>query len=416
MKSESDVKFQIQPETLSIIHPVPFAEQTVAVSENESETDQIPDDSVPEQPQKALDTPQPVKKRKTAKQLEADRLRRLEEELKPQLEVQIRTQLEHEIRAALQQELKPGLEAEIREQLTSRIQAELETERLALRQQLELEIRPALQRELKPLLEAEIRDSLKLEIQREQKAETKPSGSPLQAAEQSQKTVEANVSFSFKDGVVHFKMEIKNVVEAILFAADKPMTAKQIRDVYPELERPDLNEIEQALAIIAEDYANRSVGLQKLASGYRFQVKENYAYWVGRLFEEKPPRYSRALLETIAIIAYRQPVTRGDIEDIRGVSVSSNMIRTLLERGWVRVIGYKEVPGRPAIYETTRQFLDYFNLSSLDQLPPLDVIKDLDLTQFNPNDLTNREQQDSDIKELNSEKTLIPEPSSQTRH
>ncbi len=177
-----------------------------------------------------------------------------------------------------------------------------------------------------------------------------------------------------------------------------------------------MSEIEQALVAIEEDYAHRSVGLQKLASGYRFQVKENYAYWVGRLFEEKPPRYSRALLETIAIIAYRQPVTRGDIEDIRGVSVSSNMIRTLLDRGWVRVIGYKEVPGRPAIYETTRQFLDYFNLSSLDQLPPLDVLKDLDFSQFNPEDLTSREQQASETKELNREKNLIPEPASSTRH
>ena len=124
----------------------------------------------------------------------------------------------------------------------------------------------------------------------------------------------------------------------------------------------------------------KRLGLKKLASGYRFQVKEGYSYWVSRIFEEKPPRYSRALLETIAIIAYRQPVTRGDIEDIRGVSVSSNIIRALLEREWGRVIAYKEVPGRPALYGTTKTFLDYFNLLSLESLPSLDEIKDFDFS------------------------------------
>ncbi len=179
---------------------------------------------------------------------------------------------------------------------------------------------------------------------------------------------------------LEFDHDTKQIVEAILFAAEKPMTAKQVRKVYPEIERPKLQAVQAAIDSIIEDYASRSIGLKSLASGYRFQVKEGYSYWVSRLFEDKPPRYSRALLETLSIIAYRQPVTRGDIEDIRGVSVSSNIIRSLLEREWIRVIALKEVPGRPALYGTNKQFLDYFNLSSLDQLPTLEEIKDFDFS------------------------------------
>ncbi len=123
---------------------------------------------------------------------------------------------------------------------------------------------------------------------------------------------------------------------------------------------------------------NRGFELKKVASGFRLQIREEYAPWVGRLFEERPQRYSRALLETLALIAYRQPITRGEIEDIRGVTVSSNIIRTLLEREWVRVVGHRDVPGRPAMYATTKQFLDYFNLSGLDQLPPLSEVRDLE--------------------------------------
>lgn len=174
---------------------------------------------------------------------------------------------------------------------------------------------------------------------------------------------------------------LKPIVEAILFAAGKPMSAKQIQQVFPELERPELLEIDNAIAAIAADYQMRPIHLQQVASGYRFQVKTELSRWVGRLFEEKPPKYSRALLETLAIIAYRQPVTRGDIEDIRGVSVSSSIIQTLLEREWVRVVAHKEVPGRPALYGTTKQFLDYFNLSSLNGLPAIQDIAHLDLSQ-----------------------------------
>ncbi len=171
----------------------------------------------------------------------------------------------------------------------------------------------------------------------------------------------------------------KRIVEAILFAANRPMTIKQIQETFPELEQPDTLAIQMALEDIARDYADRPVGLKQLASGYRFQVREGLSHWVTRLFEERPPRYSRALLETLAIIAYRQPVTRGEIEDIRGVSVSTSIIQTMLEREWIRVIGHKEVPGRPALYGTTKQFLDYFNLTSLNELPILQDIVDMDL-------------------------------------
>ncbi|MCK5870472.1 SMC-Scp complex subunit ScpB [Methylococcaceae bacterium HT4] len=157
------------------------------------------------------------------------------------------------------------------------------------------------------------------------------------------------------------------------------MTVKQLHTVFPELEAPEKKLIQDAVDSLHYDYKDQGIGLHKVASGYRFQVKTDMAPWVARLFAEKPPRYSRALLETIAIIAYQQPVTRGDIEEIRGVSVSSQMIRTLLEREWVKVLAHKEVPGRPALYGTTKEFLDYFNLPSLDAMPPLEELQALAL-------------------------------------
>ncbi len=175
-------------------------------------------------------------------------------------------------------------------------------------------------------------------------------------------------------------MEIKRIVEAILFAASHPMTAKQIQQVFPEIEQPELAEIQSAIDSITEEYQLRPVELKKIASGFRFQVKAELSRWVSRLFEEKPPKYSRALLETLAIIAYRQPVTRGEIEDIRGVSVSSSIMQTLMERDWIRVIAHKEVPGRPGLYGTTKEFLDYFNISSVTELPTLQEIQALDLS------------------------------------
>lgn len=171
---------------------------------------------------------------------------------------------------------------------------------------------------------------------------------------------------------------VQNIVEAALLAAGRPLTVDQLRELFEEHERPARQVIEHVLMLLDEACIGRGFELKKVASGYRFQVRQDVAPWVGRLFEEKPQRYSRALLETLALIAYRQPITRGEIEDIRGVTVSSNIIRTLQEREWVRVVGHKDVPGRPAMYATTRQFLDYFNLTSLDELPPLAEIRDLE--------------------------------------
>ncbi|MDG2365540.1 MAG: SMC-Scp complex subunit ScpB [Methylococcaceae bacterium] len=170
-------------------------------------------------------------------------------------------------------------------------------------------------------------------------------------------------------------MLLKYKVEAILFASEQPLSTSQLRNVFPELERPDTLDLQEAIDFIIEDYQDRSIELRELASGYRFQVREQLSPWVSRLFEEKPPKYSRAFLEILAIIAYRQPVTRGEIEEIRGVSVSSNIIRTLMEREWIRILSYKDVPGRPAVLGTTKQFLDYFNLKSLEDLPSIEDIR-----------------------------------------
>ncbi|WP_305907680.1 SMC-Scp complex subunit ScpB [Methylomarinum sp. Ch1-1] len=202
-----------------------------------------------------------------------------------------------------------------------------------------------------------------------------------------------------------FDVNTKRIVEAILFAANRAMSAKQIQQVFPELEQPEIKEIQAAIDAIIEDYRLRPIGLQKLASGYRFQVKEGMSPWITRLFEEKPPKYSRALLETLAIIAYRQPVTRGEIEEIRGVSVSTQIIRTLLDREWIRVIAHKEVPGRPALYGATKQFLDYFNLSSFDELPTMEEIKDLDLNAetIAPTEQNHREKQETSVQAESSE-------------
>jgi segregation and condensation protein B len=180
--------------------------------------------------------------------------------------------------------------------------------------------------------------------------------------------------------LLEVNMEIKRVVEAILFAANRPMTIRQVIEVFPEIERPDTIEVQDAIESITEDYRDRPIELKKVASGYRFQVRAELSRWVSRLFEEKPPRYSRALLETLAIIAYRQPVTRGDIEDIRGVGVSSSIIQTLVEREWIKVVAQKEAPGRPSLYGTTKQFLDYFNLTHLNDLPTLQEVQELDST------------------------------------
>jgi len=168
------------------------------------------------------------------------------------------------------------------------------------------------------------------------------------------------------------------ILEGALLAAGEPLSVQRMALLFEENERPSTDEIRAAIKTVGERCDDRGYELVQVASGFRFQVRQSLSTWVGRLWQERPARYSRALMETLSLIAYRQPITRGEIEEIRGVAVSTNIIKTLMEREWVRVVGHRDVPGRPAMYATTRQFLDYFNLKSLDQLPPLAEIKELD--------------------------------------
>ncbi|MDG1812978.1 MAG: SMC-Scp complex subunit ScpB [Porticoccaceae bacterium] len=169
---------------------------------------------------------------------------------------------------------------------------------------------------------------------------------------------------------------IKKIIEGALLAAGKPMDIARLESLFEDEERPPRDQIKAALEEIESDCRGRGFQLKHIASGYRLQVNQELATWVNRLWDEKPKRYSRAMLETLSLIAYRQPLTRGDIELVRGVAVSSDIIKTLQERDWVRVVGHRDVPGRPALYATTKQFLDYFNLKSLEHLPALSEIKD----------------------------------------
>ena len=169
---------------------------------------------------------------------------------------------------------------------------------------------------------------------------------------------------------------IKQIVEAALLCADEPLTIELLERLFAA-EECDTETLKSVLDALEHDTADRGIELKRVASGYRFQVRQELAPWMSRMWEDRPPRYSRALLETLALIAYKQPVTRGDIEQVRGVTVNSNMVRMLLERDWIRVVGYREVPGRPAMYGTTKTFLDYFNLKTLDELPTLPEIKAL---------------------------------------
>jgi segregation and condensation protein B len=172
---------------------------------------------------------------------------------------------------------------------------------------------------------------------------------------------------------------LKAVIEAALLASGKPLSLDALLKLFENNAKPATkSEIKAALDELEKDCAERGIELQQVSSGYRFQVKAEFAPQISMLWEEKPARYTRALLETLALIAYRQPVTRAEIEDVRGVSVSSNIIKTLTEREWVQVIGHREVPGRPALYATTRTFLDYFNLRSLDELASLAQLQDID--------------------------------------
>ena len=172
--------------------------------------------------------------------------------------------------------------------------------------------------------------------------------------------------------------KLQRIVEGALLAAGKPVPLEKLQELFIEGERPEPAQLEEALKAVSDSCADRGFELKKVSSGYRFQVKQELSEWVSRLWEEKPQKYSRAVLETLSIIAYRQPITRGDIEKIRGVAVSTQIVQTLLEHEWVRVVGYRDVPGRPAMYATTKQFLDYFNLASLEELPALAEIRDLE--------------------------------------
>lgn len=172
--------------------------------------------------------------------------------------------------------------------------------------------------------------------------------------------------------------KLKRIIEGALLAAGKPLGIDQILALFMDEDQPSRDEIREAIAALQADCVSRGVELVEVASGFRFQVKSELAEWVSRLWEEKPAKYSRAVLETLALIAYRQPITRSEIEDVRGVSVSSHIVKSLLEREWIRVIGHRDVPGKPALYGTTKIFLDYFGLTSLSDLPPLAELRNID--------------------------------------
>ena len=214
--------------------------------------------------------------------------------------------------------------------------------------------------------------------------------------------------------------KVKMIIEGLLLASSRPLSLNEIAQVFDESERPDKKELKKTIAIIETECSDRGFELQEVASGYRFQVKQELSTWVGKLWDERPPRYTRALLEILALIAYKQPITRGDIEEIRGVSVSPSIIRTLIDREWVRVVGHRDVPGRPAMFATTKTFLDYFNLKSLQDLPPLSEIKELDnsdsennlneeLSQSRILDMPDVDETEGDVLTLSEDELLAEE-------
>ncbi len=172
--------------------------------------------------------------------------------------------------------------------------------------------------------------------------------------------------------------QLKNIVEAALFAAGEPLSVDRLLGLFEEDERPEKKVLLEVLQTLQQECEERSIELKEVSSGYRYQARSDVSRWISKLWEERAPRYSRALLETLALVAYRQPITRAEIEDIRGVAVSSSIMKTLQERGWVRIVGHRDVPGKPAMYASTREFLDYFNLQSLDELPTLAELRDID--------------------------------------
>jgi segregation and condensation protein B len=206
------------------------------------------------------------------------------------------------------------------------------------------------------------------------------------------------------------KTEISNMVEAALFSAEEPLSTKDLRGMFKPEDAPATDELNAVLDQLTSDYHGRGIELVSVANGYRFQTQVQYASALRRLRDLRPPRYSRALLETLAIIAYKQPVTRGDVEEVRGVAVSTDIMRALLERGWVRQMGEREVPGRPALYGTTTDFLEYFNLASIQQLPELadqrelaEIAKDLNILLPEPRQMSSEE---AELAERDSEEPI----------
>ena len=172
--------------------------------------------------------------------------------------------------------------------------------------------------------------------------------------------------------------KLKNIIEAAMFAVAHPMSVDQLLKLFDDDDRPSASAVKESIKQLQSECEGRGIELKEIASGYRYQARQDYSVWLSRLWEERPAKYSRAALETLALIAYRQPVTRAEIEDVRGVGVSSSIVKTMIEREWIRVVGHRDVPGRPALYATTKQFLDYFNMKSLEELPTLAEIKDLE--------------------------------------
>ncbi len=187
---------------------------------------------------------------------------------------------------------------------------------------------------------------------------------------------------------------LENIVEALLFSSSRPLSEKEILQTFEEKDYISLSDIKSALNGIKEKYKDNAFELVKVASGYRLRIKQDYTPWVSKLWESKPQKYSRALLETLALIAYKQPITRGEIEEVRGVSVSSQIIRTLLDRSWIKIVGHRDVPGKPALFSTTKEFLDDLNLSKLSELPELPEIQNIP--------------QEAQISLLGEEKTIPP--------
>jgi len=209
--------------------------------------------------------------------------------------------------------------------------------------------------------------------------------------------------------------QIKYFVEAALLASGQPLSVDQLQKLFDADSMPEKAQIRQAISNLLEDYAERGITIKEVASGFRVQVESDMVQRLQRLWEERPPRYSRALFETLALVAYRQPVTRGEIEESRGVTVSANIIRSLLEREWVRVVGHRDVPGRPEMFGTTRQFLDYFGLKKLEDLPPLAEVSDWESLRVQLNlPAVDEEQATAEITELPVAALLAEEPEADT--